>query len=108
MKLTKDGISVLKQHSDLISRVLMVIVVIGVLALAIFLSRNNNQSAEVLHPTPTPIAYETVTDIVESNSAEEELIADYASTTGIVVAAGSVVLLLLGGIFVEFLSNKKE
>ena len=107
MKLTKDGISVLKQHSDLISRVLMVIVVIGVLALAIFLSRNN-QSTEVMHPTPTPISAETVTDIVESNSAEEELIADYASTTGIVVAAGSVVLLLLGGIFIELLSYKKE
>jgi len=108
MKFFKDGIFVLRQHSDLVSRVLMGIVVIGVLALAIILSGNKNHSTEVVPPTPTPMAAETVTDIVESNSAEDELYADFASTTGVVVAAGSVVLLLLGGIFIEILSNKKE
>lgn len=108
MKLTKDGGSALKQHTDLISRVLMGIVVIGVLALAIFLSGNKTHSSEVLLPTPTPIAADTVNDIVESNSAEDELYADFASTTGVVVAAASVALLLLGGIFIEMLSNKKD
>ena len=110
MKLVNDAVSFLKRNPDVINRLLMVIVVIAILALAIFLSGNKTNPNEVgnLNPSPTPVSTQTVSDIVESNSAEDDLFADFASTSGVVVASSGVVILLIGGILIEIISNKKR
>ncbi len=86
----------------------MIIVVIAVLALAVFLSGNKRAIDEISLPTPTvenaPAAIETT----GSNFPPYDVFSEFASTTGVVVAAGSVVVILIVGVFIELLREKKE
>jgi hypothetical protein len=108
MKFIKKAIATLRRNPDLIGRVLMVIVVIAVLALAIFLSGNKRAIDEISLPTPTVENAPAVVETTESNFPPYDVFSEFASTTGVVVAAGSVVFILMVGIFIELLKGKKE
>jgi len=86
----------------------MIVVVIAVLALAIFLSGNIHAIDENSLPTPTVENAPAAVETIEDTSQAYDVFSDFASTTGVVVAAGSVVFILLAGIFIEVLRGKKE
>jgi len=86
----------------------MIVVVIAVLALAIFLSGNKRAIDEIIQPTPTAENAPAAVETTEDTSQAYDVYSDFASTTGVVVAAGSVVFILMVGIFIELLGGKKE
>jgi beta-lactamase regulating signal transducer with metallopeptidase domain len=108
MKLIKNTVSTLKRNPDLMGRLLMMVVVIAVLALAIFLSSNKRAVEEMSLPTPTAENAPNNVETPESTLPAYDVFSDFASTTGVVVAAGSVVFILMVGIFIELLRGKKE
>jgi hypothetical protein len=108
MKFIKNAVTTLRNNPDLIGRVLMIIVVIAVLALAIFLSGNKRAIDEMSQPTPTAENAPATVETTEDTSQAYDVYSDFASTTGVVVAAGSVVFILMVGIFIELLGEKKE
>jgi len=108
MKFIKNVFSALRRNPDLIGRALMIIVVIAVLALAIFLSGNKNTPNDRNLPTPTVENAPAAAETSETTEPAYDVFSDFASTTGVVVAAGCVVSVLLAGIFIELLSSKKE
>jgi hypothetical protein len=108
MKFIKNAVSALRRNPDLIGRVMMIIVVIAVLALAIFLSGNKRAIDEINLPTPTVENAPAAVETAEDTSQVYDVFSDFASTTGVVVAAGSVVFILLIGIFIDLVSGKKN
>jgi hypothetical protein len=108
MKFIKNSVSVLQRNPDLIGRLLMIVVVIAVLALAIFLSGNKRAIDEISLPTPTEENAPAAVETSESTFPAYDVFSEFASTTGVVVAAGSVVFILMVGIFIDLLGDKKE
>jgi len=108
MKLFNKINATLKKDPDLVSRILMVVVILVLLAFAIRLSGNKPEAVELSAATPTlaPVA-ESV-----SGTANESLpydpFSDYAQTTGLVVGAGGLVLVLIVGILIELFSERKS
>ena len=77
--------------------------VVAILALAIFLSGSGPKKNNLAIPTPTPAAVQ----VEVSPTLTYDPYTEYASTTGVTVAAIGLVVILLGGTFIELLSNKK-
>jgi hypothetical protein len=103
MKLVKNIVAFFKKEPDLFSRIFLVLGVVAILALAIFLSGPGPKRNNPAIPTPTPAAIQ----VEVSPTLSYDPFSEYASTTGVTVATIGLVIILLGGTFIELLSNKK-
>lgn len=100
--------AVLKKDPDLVSRILMIVVILVLLAFAIRLSGNKPEADELSTVTPTiaPLAVSASETVNESLAYDP--FSDYAQTTGLVVGAGGLVLVLFVGILIELFSERKS
>jgi hypothetical protein len=108
MKSVKNFFSQIMSDSSLIGRILMVISILGILALAIFLSGPKPDNDLYLVPTPTAVsAPESVTPSIVETLAYDPF-SEYAQTTGVTVGAAGLVVILFLGTFIEILSGSKD
>jgi hypothetical protein len=56
-------------------------------------------------PTPTPTA--AIAAVPSRTPFPEELLANYQQTTGIIIFAGVLVLIIVGGVFFQLLNERK-
>jgi len=108
MKSVKNFFSQIMSDSSLIGRILMVIAILGILALAIILSGPKPDND--LYLVSTPIAV-TAPESVSPNLVETlayDPFSDYAQTTGVTVGAAGLVVILFLGTFIEILSGRKS
>ncbi len=98
----------LKKDPDLVSRILMIVVILVLLAFAIRLSGTKHESGEFPAATPTPVPLVENAAGAGSETLPYDPLSDYAQTTGLVVGAGGLVLVLFVGILIELFSERKS
>jgi hypothetical protein len=104
----KNFLTQIISDSNLIGRILMVLAIIVVLALAIFLSGPKPDNDLNLVPTATAV---TLSDSANPKLVETlayDPFSEYAQTTGVTVGAAGLVVILLLGTFIEILSGRKS
>jgi len=107
MKFFRDLSDLLKNDSDLLGRIVLILGVFAVLALAIVLSGPKPDEDSYLLPTPTPA--------IEVNASNAYIytplafpFSEYATTTGVAVGASGVVIILILGTLIELWRDRKE
>jgi len=108
MKFIKEIFGQLKTDPNLVGRILMILAILGVLALAIFLSGPKPDND--LYPIPTS------TKVLAAESPNPKIIetlaydpfSEYAQTSGVAVGAAALVVILLLGTFIEILSQDRN
>jgi hypothetical protein len=98
----------LSKNRDLSARILLVLVVIGALGFAIFLSGPKPDSLEdyamYFTPTPLPTNFPIPMPVYTTQTVSPE----YAQTTGVMVGVITVVLIVVLGTLYELLRSKKS
>jgi hypothetical protein len=107
MRIIKKFIAFYKNNPDMLGRIVLIIAVIGTLALAIYLSGPKPDLDQPNLPTPKS-ATSPKNEAALSNALPFEIASEFASTTGVTVGAGGIVLILLLGTIVDLLSGGKK
>lgn len=108
MKFIKTTFGQLITNGTLLGRIVMILAILGILALAIVLSGPKPDNDLIPLPTPTAaLASENSSAKIVETLAYDPF-SDYAQTTGVAIGAAGLVLILLLGTFIEIISGRKS
>lgn len=107
MKFLRDLSDLLKKDSNLLGRIVLILGVFAVLALAIVLSGPKPDEDSYLLPNPTPVIEANASNVYQITPLAYPF-SEYATTTGVAVGASGVVIILIFGTVIELWRDRKE
>jgi hypothetical protein len=108
MKLFRGIANLLKKDTDLLGRILLIIGIAAALVFAIILSGPKPKYEQTITPTPIPTITGTITGTNTVEFPFDRPVSEYAQTTGVAVGVSTVVVILLIGIVLGLIRDRKE
>lgn len=108
MKFFRGIADLLKKDSDLFGRIILIIGITAALVFAIILSGPKPKYEETLTPTPIPAITGTITGTNTVEFPYDRPSSEYSKTTGVAIGVSTVVVILLIGIVLGIMWDRKE